>query len=158
MSFNNPLVEYVVSECVRQQTGPAQVGYMLNALDWASAESSHFIQSSLPTLNDAMYLASLVEPDVNFWRNNEDNFRKTPVTFQDGGYACHWTSVLRGAQLLFDILLNMDLVAIDQWCKSFLDIHPWADGNGRTVSILRNWILGTLDSPTTLPYYYGNEQ
>lgn len=44
----------------------------------------------------------------------------------------------------------------EQFTKDLLDIHPWEDGNGRTASILRNWMLGTLDDPTPLPYYYGD--
>ena len=41
--------------------------------------------------------------------------------------------------------------------KALLDIHPWADGNGRTASILRNWVYGKLDDPEPLPYYYGDK-
>lgn len=44
---------------------------------------------------------------------------------------------------------------VDERIKHLLDIHPWQDGNGRTASILRNWLLRQLDTPEPLPYYYG---
>ena len=45
---------------------------------------------------------------------------------------------------------------VEMIVKMFLDIHPFADGNGRTASILRNRMLGTLNDPTPLPFYYGS--
>jgi fido (protein-threonine AMPylation protein) len=54
------------------------------------------------------------------------------------------------SQVSEEMLGNEDL-----FIKSLLDIHPWADGNGRTASILRNWMFGNLKDPEPLPYYYG---
>ena len=30
---------------------------------------------------------------------------------------------------------------VDECIIALLQIHPWVDGNGRTASILRNWML-----------------
>lgn len=152
----NITLEYVVSECVRQQTGPAQVGYMLNAVNYARNSSTR------PRQSDAARIAFLVEPDVNMMEYNlsdkvwEHNYRRTPVTFRDCSLACHWQNIPAAMDRLFEYLPDIALDLVDDWCKALLDIHPWADGNGRTVSVLRNWILNTLDNPTPLPYYYGD--
>lgn len=146
-AFTTVQLEYAAHECVRQQTGPEQVGYMLDAIRYASLGT---IYSSRPFIGDAVHIAELVEPDVNTF----GRFRRTPVTFRSGGHACNWHSVPDATKRLFDALPDHPINGVDDWCKALLDIHPWADGNGRTVSILRNWILGTLDYPTALPYYY----
>lgn len=107
-----------------------------------------------------MTIAQLVEPDVNTWvvvGLNVSNLRRSEVSFLHGGTACpaaelpeRWSRWL----WLFD---TMPLEGNeDEFIKMLLDIHPWEDGNGRTASILRNWMLGTLDDPTPLPYYYGD--
>jgi len=34
-------------------------------------------------------------------------------------------------------------------------IHPFADGNGRSFKIIHNWLSGTLDEPKLVPDYFG---
>lgn len=80
-------------------------------------------------------------------------YRQTPVTFQNGGGSCSPGAVSDAMNSLFSALLWIDNKDVDSWIKDWLWIHPFEDGNGRTASILRNWMLGTLDSPTDLPDY-----
>jgi fido (protein-threonine AMPylation protein) len=40
---------------------------------------------------------------------------------------------------------------ITEWFRRYEDIHPWRDGNGRTGSILHNWLCSTLDEPIHPP-------
>lgn len=51
---------------------------------------------------------------------------------------------------------NFSPEEVEVWIKTLLDIHPWTDGNGRTASLLRNLMLGKMQDPEPLPYYYGN--
>jgi hypothetical protein len=92
------------------------------------------------------------------------NLRRSHVGFMDGGTAAPAVEVPerfnRWCVLTYPLLepgVELTGGEIDFIIKQLLQIHPWLDGNGRTASILRNWMLGTLDDPTPLPYYFGQE-
>jgi hypothetical protein len=114
-----------------------------------------------------------VEPEVNRYRHvvgHYDNFRACHVGFVNGGNAAPVMEVrprmIRLLEIGQDLLgrtvnareggpaIGMTRRECDQFVKMFLDIHPFVDGNGRTASILRNWMLGLLQNPQPLPYYY----
>jgi hypothetical protein len=126
-----------------------------------------------------MNIAENVEPNINSYGLNNSwngvpigNLRTSHVGFMHGGsaapagevrerfdrwcgYMMDWVNVEMNPAIT-PSHEKRDEFGADQLIKQLLDIHPWADGNGRTASILRNWMLGTLNDPTPLPYYYGN--
>lgn len=166
------LVDYIYDECHRQHV--TNYGDFANALHSANAGPNMELASMMGTDPVrsfevfVMGIAEMVEPDVNTY-DFEDNLRTSHVGFMHGGSAAPAGEVRerfdRWCGFAFDCVSNpiqetrfgiTHEEEVDSLIKQLLDIHPWADGNGRTASILRNWMLGTLDDPTPLPYYYGN--
>jgi len=60
------------------------------------------------------------------------------------------------AESILDRNYECSVEDADSLIKTLLDIHPFVDGNGRVASILRNLMIGSMDDPQPLPYYYGN--
>ena len=142
---------YIRSECERQHT--TNINEMRRAFVWAAS----FDKESTGNIGFLLQsIAKIVEPDVNAWDASFSNLRKSEVGFANGGRASRAIDVERHFERLL-FLYSGDLAGqeFEDWCKFLLDIHPWADGNGRTVSIFRNWHLGQMDDPEPLPYYYG---
>lgn len=111
------------------------------------------------------HLAHKVNPSNAYHPGtNLRNLRTSHVGFRDGGTAAptnevperfeRWTNL---AWNVADVGLNDPAYTSDVEIitKMLLESHPWQDGNGRTASIFRNWMLNTLDDPTPLPYYFG---
>jgi len=164
--------EYIKFEVERQ--GSTKFVDFSIAVQYASLGPSFELGESLDIPmaktfeNFVMTIAELVEPELNDMSmaaalKGEGNLRKTPVSFATGGtaaspadvphqfhrWAVTWTEgILRPQEQPTE-------EEVDWSIKSLLQIHPWVDGNGRTASILRNWMLGTLDNPTALPYFFG---
>jgi Fic/DOC family len=83
------------------------------------------------------------------------DLRQTPVIFANGNAGVHPHSI----QYCLDNLVeafNDNRVALEAFCQELLRIHPWIDGNGRTVSLLRNYLLDMLDYPQSMPEYNWN--
>lgn len=152
--------QYIQSEVARQAS--TQFECFHDALVFArttqqprgSAEFAKFVQA----------VAVRVEPDVNNWwvegpggmYGRYTNLRQTPVGFMHGGSAAPVNEV---SERFFRLMNFYDpgfgVNDVETWIKTLLDIHPWEDGNGRTASIVRNFLLGKLYDPEPLPYYYG---
>lgn len=164
------LIDYIYDECRRQQVG--SFGAFAVAHRKTKQMNAEWMYNT-PSLfgGTVCRIAAAVEPDVNRitnWLKPGLNLRTTHVGFLHGGSdAAHPSDVYpRFVTLMehgIDILKAVQIQRVDdpeslvnQWIKSLLDIHPWPDGNGRTASLLRNKILGTIDNPTPLPYFYGN--
>jgi hypothetical protein len=155
------LDDYIYDECHRQHV----TNYGDFAKAWLYAAMDRTIQSPDHLAIMVCGIARLCEP-ANTYRDGVDNLRTSHVGFTHGGSAapvgevrerfdrwCQFT-----AASIEDLALTGGSTAeaiVDPLIKSLLDIHPWVDGNGRTASILRNWMLNTLDNPQPLPYYYG---
>lgn len=158
------IIDYIYDECHRQHA--TNYGDFARAWNFAATDAAHpdtpenfglFVE----------FIAMWVDPDVNtMWDIQKGNLRTSHVGFMHGGSAAPAGEVRerfdRWCELAFDMLptirenpADTNVYYTDQLIKQLLDIHPWADGNGRTASILRNWMLGTLDDPEPLPYYYG---
>lgn len=159
------LIDYIYDECHRQHVtnyGDFANGWQL-ARDFIKADNAY---------NFALLVQGIareVEPDVNRYSWHGpcfDNLRTSHVGFMHGGSAAppgevrEWFD--RWCELAYDVIIltgnTHELYDrdVDEFIKSLLDIHPWSDGNGRTASILRNWMLNTLNDPIPLPFYYGD--
>lgn len=141
--------EYIRSEVERQHSTNYQgmvdaYNYLMNrdSLDEASLQA----------------VAHFVESDVNAMCNN---YRTSHVGFYNGGSAAPAGEVRprmnRWWYLIDEIIYpgSSDVEYVDVCVKQLLQIHPWADGNGRTASLLRNFWLGKIavNVPEPLPYY-----
>ena len=64
------------------------------------------------------------------------DYRETPVVFANGNRGVSWMEIPR----LMEQLCKTDLYWTNtkEFLIEFLKIHPFADGNGRTASILYN--------------------
>lgn len=157
--------EYIVSECDRQHT--LLIDEMTAAFNYAGTITA----DALPGNDIGLFvqnIARYVEPDVNCWRTDFTNLRVSHVGFMNGGKAAHasevpgqferlmffWDQVCKVGDVGSDNERRLTL-EVDIWIKSLLQIHPFQDGNGRTASILRNWMLGQMSDPEPLPYYFG---
>jgi hypothetical protein len=132
------------AECVRQRVDMAALVRLLDA--WQAADARAHAKL-LPFRSDVLHLAALIEP-VKARR-----YRHHPVTFADGGTAAHHTTIQPAIGRMFR-LLDEDTDP-DAFVKAFLDVHPFADGNGRTAWVLWNWLRGTLHHPDPMPDFYG---
>lgn len=124
-------------ECLKQQVGIHRLGLLLEAYAYGQDR-----RGDLPTVDDAITLARMIEPV------NRGIFRRTPVTFADGGSAVHASAIPGAIERLFANIEGADPWA---WVRAFLDIHPFTDGNGRTAFVLYNWLRGSFDDPVELP-------
>ena len=150
-------VDYIYFECQRQHV--TNYGDFAKALDFAKSISfGREINGPYSFNKFVQRIAELVEPEVNrsvLRGDRYSNLRVSEVGFANGGTTSKAVDVLyrfnRWCEFVNDFMLTDP---IDGFIKSLLDIHPWADGNGRTASILRNWMLNRLETPDPLPYYY----
>lgn len=148
--------EYIVAECDRQHV--TNYEDFRKAMNYAGNSSIGLdIDDTLGFMAFVCSIASKVEPTKNTYHvgTNRMNLRRSHVGFMNGGSASPTNEVFerfeRWAEFAF---ANKQASMVDALIQHLLDIHPWVDGNGRTASILRNWMLGTLHDPTPLPYYY----
>lgn len=149
--------QYIRREVERQHDKPGYVGMVLA---WQYAMGN---RHDLPDENDACILAYYIKDheQANVITGS-NNYRHTNVAV-DGGMRVIGSKpadIPRQMHLLFEVLTEdhgnrMLDWSVNDFTKQLLEIHPWVDGNGRTASIIRNWLLGTLETPSDLPYYFG---
>lgn len=127
-------------EAIKQQTDLAGLARLLHAYQWAfhhgSALNKHWLWA----------VAEMIEP-----RNTYGRYRKTPVTFTNGGGSCHHSLI--GAQI--DGWSKNKHWPVDARVKELGWIHPFEDGNGRLMWIVRTRLTDTWVSPEPLPDYFG---
>ncbi len=119
------LVAWAAQECEWQMTGPLQVGYLIDA---------YFTLSFLETINEFTIrrLGHQIEPE----KNSLDHFREEAVFV---GYykTAPWQELPR---LIDQLLTNMGKLSPTEFFKEFEEIHPFIDGNGRTGTLLYNFL------------------
>jgi len=175
--------DYIVSEVERQNS--TQFTEFEAAMKYAKSVEVVQADLSMPTTySDShgtalqiflMAIAGMVDPETNVYQPASlNNIRRSEVGFAHGGFASSAQDVQRHFNRWCGILMfevqdfggnifeyfecwEEDYNLLDAYCKQLLEIHPWADGNGRTASIFRNWCLQTLEDPTPLPYYFGEK-
>jgi hypothetical protein len=126
-------------EAARQQTDLAGLVRLLDAYRWAfhagGALNRHWLA----------VVATKIEPQ------NSKGYRRTPVTFANGGDSAHWSTIDR----LIDNWAKNKHWPIEARVKELGWIHPYEDGNGRLMWIVRTRLTNTWASPEPLPNYFG---
>ena len=147
------ILSWVVEEVERQGCGPRSVYDMMCAWGFAQVPAQ---KHTLPTEADVITLAFLTDPNTNTFalgtQEDDNNYRTTSVTFRGGGKAANAKDVPYAMRTIFK-QLDSDTDP-ESFCIALLNIHPWQDGNGRTTSIVWNWMNGTIDEPTVMPDWF----
>ena len=97
-----------------------------------------FRKTFLTTSNNNLYLTldSLIETNNIILKKHNQNLRQTQI--KPLGYNfqyMHFSKIETNLQSLINRFNDRQLTKI-KFLKEFLDIHPFLDGNGRTVKVL----------------------
>ena len=138
------VVDYCAQECSWQISGELSVAWMIRGWRYAHRRSKR-----LPRVDDVLMLGRIVEPRAN----PTADFRKVNVRVgfdvkRDFEFVPASMRALVESLDLLHLLSEDDAV---EWFREYEEIHPFADGNGRTGSLLYNWLRGSLHEPVHPP-------
>lgn len=138
------VVDWAAVECRRQRSGELSVAWMLHA--WQFALSTSLNKSRQITEPAVVEIGRLVEPYVNGRGYREVGVRVGSDVKLD------WRQVPRA---MANLVAAADTLEPGEWFYEYENIHPWRDGNGRSGSILWNWLRGSLTEPGEPPEFWG---
>ena len=127
-STEDKLHEWAADECRRQKVGKDRIAMMLEAEKILQKCGSKFSE------RDLLKAAAAVEP------RNSKGYRRTPVTFANGGNSTAPDSIQRAMEQLFKFRPSL---SPKDFCYELLRIHPFEDGNGRLTACVYNVLSKT---------------
>jgi len=133
------IASYCSEEVRRQQDGPLNVGYMVDA--WMDALEHQYHGDEL-SLGMVERWGTLVEP-----RDNPTGFRGANIWIGNT-MGPRVDDIARLLERWIDVVPNM--TPIEAYLQ-FEYIHPFMDGNGRTGKIILNYLNGTMLDPIFPP-------
>lgn len=143
MQFSIDQIAWMGLEVERQKAGASAVVGIARAVELIyNIDEKDFTFDVLTEMNAHVTMGMV-----------RDGFRDTPVVFQNGGSSSSASEIPNALENLFSAIPTLEREDVNMWIRHYLWVHPFEDGNGRTASILRNWLLQTLDNPTPLPDY-----
>lgn len=137
------VVQWAAQECAWQMSGELSVAWMIEAWQYAIEHQTERI-----TLDHILALGHLVEPVVN-----RKGLRTVGVRV---GLSVK-PRPEKVPDMLDRLIEHQPGIPVDdpklaiEWFRSYEEVHPWRDGNGRSGGVLYNWLLGMLDEPVFPP-------
>jgi hypothetical protein len=135
------ILDYIAYETERQSGTPAEQEGMEIAWAW--------VRSLWPL---RLLVTDTIE--MAYYINGSTGFRKVPAVFNQGNPALPPGQIDNAMIRLFQA---EDWMSPDEFTKEFLEIHPFADGNGRVASLIWNYLSGTIEDPEPMPYFFGQD-